>query len=161
METPQMRFVSYKEYLLHLGLQAVLSLGLLLMGLTFFAGIAFVDLVVDGFVLGGAIWTGTLSCTEGLCLLLATSLCFFLSTLGWEHLRLVYERQHPVRLWRRSTTEQIPVAESLLRASYDSDFRQEAVLLRAATPYQETPPDQLLRAATQAESDFFHAEEGG
>jgi hypothetical protein len=117
METPPTRIVSHSEYLLHLGLQTFLSLGLLLIGLTFMAGVALVDLIWSSVVLAEAIETPTIPFVGELVLLLTASLCFFLSTIGWEYLRQVYERQPPVQLLRGCPASQPCSSASLLRAS--------------------------------------------
>ncbi len=53
-------------------------------------------------------------------------------------------------LLTRANAAEIPVADSLVRASDKPAEQQQAVLLRAVTETQETPPEQLLRPVHSA-----------
>lgn len=65
--------------------------------------------------------------------------------------RGVSSLEHAIRLnagvpLTRSNTADLPATESLIRASAAPIQAQEAVLLRAATAGQQTPPEHLVRA---------------
>jgi hypothetical protein len=152
METPRTRVVSYKEYLLHCGLQAVLNLGLLLMGLTFFAGVCLMDYVLVAFIGAEVREAGNLPLVARFGLLLAASLCLLLGPIGWDYLRRAYERQPPVQLLRGCTAVALPLAESLLRASDEPVLWQKTALLRATSSPQEISTNHLLRPTLHEET---------
>jgi len=66
----------------------------------------------------------------------------------WAAFRVFYRAREiePVAPITKYNADQLPVSETLVRASARPLNEQETELLRPVTHQQETPPDQLLRA---------------
>ncbi|MCW3095799.1 MAG: hypothetical protein JWL77_1417 [Chthonomonadaceae bacterium] len=63
------------------------------------------------------------------------------------------EKIVPVALITKQNAKHLPEAETLIRGSDRPSTDQEAELLRAVLQGQETPPEQLLRAAQESRQD--------
>ena len=74
------------------------------------------------------------------------SIASLLPLLGWRLGKAAFVAERVTPITRRNTGD-IPEVESLVRPSDLPPSHQQAELLRAAKPGQETPPEELLRAA--------------
>ena len=139
------RVVSKPEYLAHHAGKVTLHLGTIVCGLgailfgtlAFMSGLASLFLMFDpvsrSFAVGFLVVTVILG--FGTWLLIQ-------GAIGANH---IAEEMTPVVPHTRHAIEQLPTAETLVRASSAPVQDQEQVLLRAAQPVEESAPSELLR----------------
>jgi len=122
------------------------------------------------FVKGASVAIGTANMIGGILLVIGalTALFFIgdygmwslfggvsLGVLGGVRIRVGIEilkdtgKMKPVALLTKHNTGDLPEVETLVRASDLPPLHQQAELLRAAQPKQETPPEELLRATNE------------
>jgi hypothetical protein len=142
-EKPGKRLVTWNYYF---GMLSKKVIACALIG--FFGFIAFVAFRLAGTLLWGAFepeWRSTL----GLWVVLAGLLCAVGSVTLWGGFRMLTNVKNAEKIApiTRHNTGDLPEVETLVRSSDLRPSHQQAELLRAAKPGQETPPEELLRAA--------------
>ena len=132
-EEPQKRVVRWKEYAEFVSVQGIAgSLGYFFL----LGGMLFLIAGIPLALLGG--WIG----------LFGGAILSIMGLFGINISKTLFdkiEKMEPLALLTKENAKHLPETETLVRPSDLPSSQQQAELLRAAQPGQETPPEELLR----------------